>query len=229
LQQSGRQQAVAIAQEALSIAQQAQREALDWERRQGRHDNGDGGGLLAWLRPAQPQLSALRRPQRPDSAALEVAHCLRILGTAHAAVGQPDAAATDLEGALRVLQEAFPRAGEGSGARSVVDGDAPDTAPRQQVQEAQGDAAGEPSAAGEADGRADGQAGAAAAAVSAREHARAARVDRARHELACGLLAELLALVHQADSGSGIGTATMPDLQQLKQRMAAEGCRKSGA
>jgi hypothetical protein len=54
-------------------------------------------------------------------------------------------------------------------------------------------------------------------------------VDRARHELACGLLAELLALVHQADSGSGIGTATMPDLQQLKQRMAAEGCRKSGA
>ena len=205
------QEAVAISQEAVSIAQQAYQESLDWERRRGQPEA--GGGLLGWLRPSKPQLSALRRPQRPDAAALEAAQCLQTLGQAHAAARQPAAAASDLEEALQLLADAFPHGGS--------------KAQQEQEQEQQEVAAADEAGDGGSNGRAGeeeagtepGDGTSAVAVIGAREQARAARVDKARHELACGLLAELLALAQPAAGGGGA-----PDPQHVQRRFAQEGC-----
>ena len=226
-----RQQAVAIAQEALSIAQQAQHESLEWQRRQGQPE--EGGGLLAWLRPAKPQLklSNMRRPQRPDSTALEVALCLQTLSRAHAATQQGAAAAADLEQALGVLAEAFPAAAAaaaGSSSRSSsveaqayaeAEAGAAAAPASNSSQAAEG---GQPVEEGEGEGgdAASPAAASAAAAISAREQARAERVEKARHQLACSLLAELLALAQQGEGGGG----GRPDAQRARQRFAQEGC-----
>lgn len=233
LAERGRQQAVAIAQEALSIAQQAQAEALEWEARRGQPE---AGGLLAWLRP-KPALSPLRRPQRPDSAALEVAQSLQVLARAHAATGAAPAAAQVLERGLAVLADAFPHAGRPAGGdaeqaaqaaqrSSGGNGDGGNArTEREEADEAEAEAESEAEAETEADAEAGPEAEARSAstlalALSAKEAARAARVEKARHELACGLLAELLALA-QAATGSG------PDAASVGRRWAAEGCGKA--
>jgi hypothetical protein len=211
-----RQQAVAIAQEALSIAQQAHHESLEWQRQKGQPEG--GGGLLAWLRPATPQLklSNMRRPQRPDSAALEVALCFQTLSHVHAAMQQQAAAVADLEQALKVLAEAFPAAdvAAAAGQQQAEAGTA--AAPASNSSQAE---EGEQAAEGSG-GDAGGTAAAAAAAVSAREQARAERVERARRQLACNLLAELLVLAQRGEGGKGKG----PDLQRVRQHFAQEGC-----
>lgn len=213
-----RQQAVAIAQEALSITQQAHAEALEWEARRGQPE---AGGLLSWLRP-KPTLSALRRPQRPDSAALEVAQSWQVLAHAHAATGAGSVAAQDLEQALSVLAEAFPNAA------AAASGDADQAAAAEPGSSSSSNGAGNGQAEGEQadveEIKAETEARSASAlalALSAREAARAARVERARHELACGLLAELLALAQAAASGSGL------DVAAVEERWMAEGCGTS--
>lgn len=217
----GRQQAVAIAEEALSIAQQAHAEALEWEARRGRPE---AGGLLGWLRP-KPTLSALRRPQRPDSAALEVAQALRVLARAHAATGAGPAAARDLDQALAVLAEAFPNAGAAAGGGIEQGGDAVQAgsdSSGSSSEGGQGQAAAKEAGSEHGEGEAEARsASSLALALSAKEAARAVRVEKARHELACGLLAELLALAHAAASDSG------PDAASVKERWAADGCGTS--
>lgn len=228
-----RRQAVAIAEEALSIAQQAYGESLEWQRRQGQPES---GGLLGWLRP-KPTLAALRRPQRPDSAALEVGHCLHTLSHAHAAVAQPAAAATDLEAGLKLLDDAFP---EAAAARAVrVDEPEEQRADQQEVSappsrgaagsrngsNGSSNSSGEGSSSEEEDGGnsgggADVNAQAAAnlaAAVSAKEAARAQRVEQARKQLACAMLAELLVLAAGGEA----------DLAAVQERWAQEGCAAS--
>lgn len=228
-----RRQAVAIAEEALSISQQAYGESLEWRRRQGQPES---GGLLGWLRP-KPTLAALRRPQRPDSAALEVGHCLHTLSHAHAAVAQPAAAATDLEAGLKLLDDAFP---EAAAARAVrVDEPEEQRADQQEVSappsrgaagsrngsNGSSNSSGEGSSSEEEDGGnsgggADVNAQAAAnlaAAVSAKEAARAQRVEQARKQLACAMLAELLVLAAGGEA----------DLAAVQERWAQEGCAAS--
>ena len=227
LKERERQQAVAIAEEALSIAQQAYGESLDWQRKQGQPES---GGLLSWLRP-KPSLNVLRRPQRPDSAALEVAHCLHTLSHAHSAVAQPAAAANDLEAALKLLDDAFPEAAAARAAR--VDEPPEQRQDQQEVSAAAPQAAGSGGSGGSGSGDdeeedqgsgsgsdADVNARAAvslAAAVSAKEAARAQRVEAARKQLACGMLAELLVLAAGGEA----------DLEAVEERWAQEGCAAS--
>lgn len=236
LNERERRQAVAIAEEALSIAQQAYGESLEWQRKQGQPES---GGLLGWLRP-KPTLAALRRPQRPDSAALEVGHCLHTLSHAHAAVQQPAAAATDLEAGLKLLDDAFPEAAAARAAR--VEEPEEQRADQQEVsappsRSAAGggrNGAGTGSINGNGNGSSEDEEGSnggsgegsdvnaqaaasMAAAVSAKEAARAQRVERARKQLACAMLAELLVL-------AGGGQA---DLAAVQERWAQEGCAAS--
>ncbi len=229
LKERERRQAVAIAEEALSIAQQAYGESLEWQRKQGQPES---GGLLGWLRP-KPTLAALRRPQRPDSAALEVGHCLLTLSHAHAAVKQPAAAATDLEGGLKLLDDAFPNAAAARAAR--VDEPEEQRADQQEVsvppsrRAAGGNGSGSSSNAASSSEEEEGSSGSAEAdvnvqaaanlakAVSAKEAARAQRVEQARKQLACSMLAELLVL-------AGGGEA---DLAAVQERWAQEGCAAS--
>ena len=217
---------MAIADEALSIALQAYSEAVGAQRRQGQPEE---GGLLAWLRP-KPTLSVLRRPQRPDAAALEVAQSYRTLARAHVATAAPTAAEDDLGAALDVLAEAFPRAQQAQQAQQqqAVAEEQAASADSQAGAALAGDASGEGSNGGteaeaaveEAEEEAR-SASSVVAAISAREAARAVRVEKARHELACGLLADLLVLVQQGGGGGGGGGL---DACAMRQRWAAEGC-----
>ena len=233
LKERERRQAVAIAEEALSIAQQAYGESLEWQRKQGQPES---GGLLGWLRP-KPTLAALRRPQRPDSAALEVGHCLLTLSHAHAAVKQPAAAAPDLEGGLKLLDDAFPHAAAARAAR--VDEPEEQRSDQQEVSappprraaggSGSGSGSGSSNAGSSSSSEEDGSSGSGEAdvnvqaaanlakAVSAKEAARAQRVEQARKQLACSMLAELLVL-------AGGGEA---DLAAVHERWAQEGCAAS--
>ena len=218
-----RQQAVAIAQEALSIAQQAYGEALEWEHKRGQPEE---GGLLSWLRPAKPQLAALRRPQRPDAAALEVVQCLQALSHAHAAVQEAAQAVADLEAGLQLLDGAFPAAAAARAAGSV-DEDEMERRDEQEVSAAPSSNSDSSSGTDEEEQAGGGDsadsnarsAASFAAAVGAKEAARAMRVERARKAQACGMLAELLTL---AAGGHA-------DLQAVQQRFAQEGCGGAGA
>jgi len=180
-----------------------------------------------------PDQFARRRPERPDSAALEVGHCLLTLSHAHAAVKQPAAAATDLEGGLKLLDDAFPNAAAARAAR--VDEPEEQRADQQEVsvppsrRAAGGNGSGSSSNAASSSKEEEGSSGSAEAdvnvqaaanlakAVSAKEAARAQRVEQARKQLACSMLAELLVL-------AGGGEA---DLAAVQERWAQEGCAAS--
>lgn len=224
LKERERQQALVIAREAFSIAQQSYTEALEWERRKGQPEE---GGLLAWLRPSRPQLSTLRRPQRPDSAALEVAQCLQTLSHAHAAAQDEAAAATDLEAALQLLDDAFPAAATARSTAAVEEDEA-QRADQQEVAAA-APAAGSGREGGASSSEEEGEEGSGApdaesavtlaAALSAKEHARALRVEGARKQLACGMLAELL----------GLAQGGQADAAAVQQRLVQEGCGAGGS
>lgn len=220
LKERERQQAVAIALEALSIAQQAYGESLAWESRQGKPEE---GGLMAWLRPNKVQLSSLRRPQRPDSAALEVAHCLQTLARAQAATADEVSAAASLESALKLLDDAFPAAAAARASCAASTGE--EEQDDQQVSQgnnttssSNGSEEEEEAAAGgaaaDASGSNERSAASLAATLSAREHARALRVEKARQQVACSMLAQLMVL---AQGGRA-------DLAVVQQRFAQEGC-----